>query len=55
MYDGLPQQVQMRSVTTQKDLETLPSIMSAKRMKSWKVKGKRTLLSPLASQVRQRY
>jgi hypothetical protein len=52
--DGRQQQVQMCSVASQKDIGAMSSTICGKRMRSCKVKGKQTLLSPLASLVRQR-
>jgi hypothetical protein len=52
--DGQPQQVQMRSVASQKDAEATSPTMCGKRMRRCMVKGKKTLLSPTASLVRQR-
>ena len=45
----LPKEIQKRSCGSQKDLESMATIMCGKRGRICEVKNKKTLLSPLAS------
>jgi hypothetical protein len=48
-FKKIPEQIQKCSVGTQKELDSVASILCGKRMRICKVKGKKSLLSPLAS------
>ena len=48
-FKTIPEQIQKCSGGNQKELESVASILCGKRMRSCMVKGKKSLLSPLAS------